>query len=193
ACALLRDIASSLAIIHSRRLLHADLSPRNVRCTADGRAKLLDFGAMMPMGPPRHLTGTPPFVAPETVHGFPLDGRTDIYGLGALAYFLLTGRNAYPARELSDLIERWAVRPRAPHLFEPSIPKALSNLVMECIQLDRSARPRTAGIVMERLCTIASLPLEEHHEVAAAYLTTPTLVGRTEQLAKVRQRYATTA
>src|SRR5262249_52509919 len=60
ACALLRDIASSLAIIHSRRLIHADLSPRNVRCTADGRAKLLDFGAMMPMGPPRHLAGTPP-------------------------------------------------------------------------------------------------------------------------------------
>jgi serine/threonine-protein kinase len=193
ACALLRDIASSLAIIHSRRLLHADLSPRNVRCTADGRAKLLDFGAMMPMGPPRHLTGTPPFVAPETVHGFPLDGRTDIYGLGALAYFLLVGRNAYPARELADLIERWAVPPRAPHELEPSIPEPLSNLIMECLQLDRSARPRTAGIVMERLCTIAALPLEEHQEVAAAYLTTPTLVGRMEQLARVRQIYASTA
>src|SRR5262245_6627580 len=42
ACALLRDLASSLAIVHSRRLIHGDLSPRNVRCTADGRAKLLD-------------------------------------------------------------------------------------------------------------------------------------------------------
>ncbi len=193
ACALLRDLASSLAIIHSRRLIHADLSPRNVRCTADGRAKLLDFGAMMPMGPPRHLTGTPPFVAPETLHGFPLDGRTDIYGLGALAYWLLTGRNAYPVRELADLIERWGVPPRAPHELEASIPESLSNLVMECLQLDRSARPRTAGIVMERLCTIASLPLEEHQEVAAAYLTTPTLVGRAPQLAVVRARYAATS
>jgi serine/threonine protein kinase len=53
ACELLRDLASSLAIIHSRRLVHCDLSPRNVRCTGDGRAKLLDFGAMMPMGPAR--------------------------------------------------------------------------------------------------------------------------------------------
>ena len=192
ACGLLRDLASSLAIIHSRRLIHADLSPRNVRCTADGRAKLLDFGAMMPMGPPAHLAGTPPFVAPETVNGLPLDGRTDIYGLGALAYWLLTGRNAYPARDLHELAERWLVPPRPPRDFEPSVPEAMSNLVMDCLQLDRSARPQTAGIVMERLCTLASLPLEEHQDVAVAYLTTPTLIGRAEQLATVREKYATT-
>jgi serine/threonine-protein kinase len=44
ACELMRDVASSLAILHSRRLLHGDVSPRNVRCTLDARAKLLDFG-----------------------------------------------------------------------------------------------------------------------------------------------------
>jgi serine/threonine protein kinase len=50
ACGLLRDLASSLASLHSRRSLHNDVSPRNVRCTADGRAKLLDFGAMTATG-----------------------------------------------------------------------------------------------------------------------------------------------
>ena len=50
ACALLRDVCSSLALLHSRRLVHRDVSPRNVRCTRDGRAKLIDFGAMAPMG-----------------------------------------------------------------------------------------------------------------------------------------------
>ncbi|HET6335749.1 MAG TPA: serine/threonine-protein kinase, partial [Polyangiales bacterium] len=50
ACEVLRDLASALAIVHSRRLIHCDISPRNVNCTADGRAKLLDFGAMVPMG-----------------------------------------------------------------------------------------------------------------------------------------------
>ena len=65
ACALLRDVASSLAILHSRGLLHRDVSARNVRCTADGRAKLIDFGAMTSMGVAKDVVGTPPFVAPE--------------------------------------------------------------------------------------------------------------------------------
>src|SRR5205085_1731189 len=47
ACSLLFDVCSSLALLHSRRLLHRDISPRNVRCTRDGRAKLIDFGAMV--------------------------------------------------------------------------------------------------------------------------------------------------
>src|SRR6185295_18783606 len=67
ACALLRDIASSLAVLHSRRLLHRDVSARNVRCTSDGRAKLIDFGAMMAMGLPKQTVGTPPFVPPEAL------------------------------------------------------------------------------------------------------------------------------
>jgi eukaryotic-like serine/threonine-protein kinase len=50
ACRYLRDVASSLALLHARRLLHRDLSPRNVRRTSAGRCKLLDFGAMMPFG-----------------------------------------------------------------------------------------------------------------------------------------------
>jgi tetratricopeptide (TPR) repeat protein len=188
ACALLRDLASSLAIVHSRRLIHADLSPRNVRCTADGRAKLLDFGAMMPMGMAQRMVGTPPFVAPELLHFASLDGRTDIYGLGALGYWLLTGHHAYPARDFSQLTERWALPIRSPRELRPEIPQAVSDLVMECLQLDRSARPRTAGIVMERLCAIASLPFEEQPDVAAAYLTTPTLVGRDGELAIVKDR-----
>jgi tetratricopeptide (TPR) repeat protein len=187
ACALLRDVASSLAILHSRRLVHGDLSPRNVRCTLDGRAKLLDFGAMMPMGVCKRVVGTPPFIAPEMVQLQPLDGRTDLYALGALAYFMLTGLQAYPARSVRQLRDVWRTAPRTPIELAPETPPALSQLVMELLQLNRNARPRTAGVVMERLCAIASLPLDEHADVAEAYLTTPMLVGREQQLASVRQ------
>jgi hypothetical protein len=188
ACALLRDIASSLAIVHSRRLLHGDLSPRNVRCTADGRAKLLDFGAMAPMGVAKRVVGTPPFIAPEMVQLQALDGRTDLYALGGLGYYLLTGRHAYPASRVDQLRDRWRTPPVPPIAIEPEIPAALSELVMELLQLNRNLRPRTAGIVMERLCAIASLPLAEQGDVAQAYLTTPALVGREAQLADVRDR-----
>jgi serine/threonine protein kinase len=78
ACSVLRDVASALALIHSRRLLHRDLSPRNVWCGEDGRAKLLDFGTLMPMGPQSKVAGTPPYVPPEAVHAQPLDARADL-------------------------------------------------------------------------------------------------------------------
>src|SRR5688572_26301428 len=85
-CAVLCDIACSLAILHSRGLVHRDVSPRNVRCTTDGRAKLIDFGAMAPMGVTHELVGTPPCTAPEALQLQPLDGRADLYALGVLAY-----------------------------------------------------------------------------------------------------------
>ncbi|MFI5309343.1 MAG: serine/threonine-protein kinase, partial [Polyangiales bacterium] len=143
ACELLRDVASSLALLHSRRLVHCDVSPRNVRCTIDGHAKLLDFGAMMPMGVAKRVVGTPPFIAPELLQLQQLDGRTDLYGLGALGYYLLTGRHAYPARTARQLRDVWRKRPLAPSDIDPEIPPALSQLVMELLQHNRNARPRS--------------------------------------------------
>src|SRR5689334_6521302 len=87
ACVMLYDVCSSLALIHSRRLVHRDVSPRNIRCTSDGRAKLIDFGAMVPMGPGDLIVGTPSFVAPEVVHLSALDARTDLFSFGATLYF----------------------------------------------------------------------------------------------------------
>jgi serine/threonine protein kinase len=78
ACALLYDVCSSLALLHSRRFVHRDVSPRNVRCTRNGQAKLFDFGTMAPMGVAKDVAGTPPYMAPEAVHGQALDARTDI-------------------------------------------------------------------------------------------------------------------
>ena len=96
-CRCLRDVASSLSLLHAHRLLHRDLTPANVRSTGDGRCKLMDFGALSPFGVPEAVVGTPPFVPPEAVRGLSLDQRADLFSLGALAYYLLTKKNAYPA------------------------------------------------------------------------------------------------
>jgi serine/threonine protein kinase len=61
-CVVLRDAASALALIHSRRMVHRDVSPRNLWCTPDGRAKLIDFGTLVAMGLQTQIVGTPPFV-----------------------------------------------------------------------------------------------------------------------------------
>jgi hypothetical protein len=192
ACELLRDVASSLAILHSRRLLHCDVSPRNVQCTSSGQAKLLDFGAMAPMGVAKRIVGTPPFISPEMLNLQTLDGRTDLYAFGALAYLVLTGHLAYPARDVTQLRDLWRRPVTPPIQVEPEIPLALSELVIELIQINRDARPRSAGLVMERMCSIAGLPFEEADEVASAYLATPSLVGRDVQLGQAREQLVST-
>jgi hypothetical protein len=185
-CALLLDVASSLAILHSRRLLHRDLSPRNVRCTSDGRAKLIDFGAMAPMGPAKTVAGTPMFMPPEALQRQALDGRADLYALGALAYWMLTGRYAYPAKTVSELRDAWRSAPLSVRQLNQEVPEGVSNLVMELLHLDRMARPASAAAVMERLAAQAGLPLFEHEAVPQAYLAMPTLIGRRAPIEQVR-------
>ena len=189
ASALLYDVASSLAILHARGLVHRDISARNVRCTADGRAKLIDFGAMVSTGGvPKDVVGTPPFMAPEVLQMQTLDGRADLFSLGALGYYLLTGRHAFPARRLKDLRDAWRSRPAPPSRRAPDVPPALSDLLLALLALDRNARPQTAAEVMSRLVAIAQLPVEEPSAVSHAYLVTPTLVGRESALIAARKR-----
>jgi tetratricopeptide (TPR) repeat protein len=187
ACAYLRDVSSCLSLLHSRRLLHRDVSPRNVRC-AERHAKLLDFGAMTPMGPVRQVIGTPPLVPPEALRREPLDARCDLYALGATLYWALTRRHAYPARALEDLPAAWQQRPPPPSAIVPGIPEALDTLVMSLLALQVEARPRSAAEVMERLSSIGGLAFDEHLHVPMSYLSVPTLIGRETELAQVRAR-----
>lgn len=189
ACAFARDVCSGLSLLHSRRLVHRDVSTRNVRCTTDGLAKLIDFGAMVPMGQNKHVVvGTPPYIAPEVLRRMPLDARTDLYALGATLYYALSGRHAYPARALQDLTERWSSPPPRPSDLRAGIPAALDALVLDLLQLDVSARPESAAEVLARLAAIDGGAQGEQGLVAEAYLVTPMLVGREDDVALARRR-----
>lgn len=187
ACSLLVDICSVLSLLHSRRLIHRDLTPRNVRCTQDLKAKLIDFGAMAPMGPCKQLIGTPAFTSPEMVALQSLDARSDLYSLGATLYYALTGRHAYPVRSFNELRDAWRSRPRPPSSLVGEIPGELDNLVFSLLDLDLMGRPVNAAEVMERLSAIAGLEVDEQLLVSKAYLSTPTLVGRDEGILRVRK------
>lgn len=187
ACHILIDVCSALSLLHSRRMVHRDLSPSNIHWSKDGHAKLIDFGAMVPMGPCKQVVGTASYVAPEVLHLQSLDGRTDLYSLGATIYYALTGRNAYQAKEFEHLRRRWRVNPPPPSEIISDIPKALDNLVMSLIHLDPAARPANAAEVMERASVIAGRPIDEQLLVSQAYLSTPTLVGRNNHLDRLRR------
>jgi hypothetical protein len=192
ACAVAFDVCSCLALLHSRRWVHRDVSPRNIRCTKQGRAKLLDFGAMVPVGYTGQIIGTPPFVAPEVVHRTLIDGRSDLYSLGATLYFALTGSTPYPTRDFTQLQAAWQLKPLPPSARAPEIPEALDALVLSLLTLEPALRPRTAFDVMQRLAAIADLRREEAQGVSQAYLSTPTLTGREAALGALRGRMAQT-
>jgi tetratricopeptide (TPR) repeat protein len=192
ACMLLRDVASSLALLHARRLLHRDVSPRNVRRTSDNHCKLLDFGAMIAFGVPPNVTGTAPCIAPEALQGGSLDQRSDLYSLGALAYSVLTGRHAYAVSQLSELQACWAQPLKHPKRLA-EIPDRLDELVMSLLSLDPGKRPRSAAEVIDSLAAIAQLPPDSTPGVAQSFLTSTQLVGRSavcDELAKQCQRAA---
>ena len=151
ACEILRQVASALSFLHSRRLIHRDIKPRNIKLDAEGNVRLIDFGVMTTFGSSPDIAGTPAYMAPESVAGLPLDQRVDLYALGALGYWLLTGTNAIAARKIEDLSTAWSRRPAAPSHVRPEIPERLDDLVLSLLARDALARPGTAHEVIEQL------------------------------------------
>jgi tetratricopeptide (TPR) repeat protein len=188
ACRVIRDVASALALVHTRRLVHRDVSPLNVRLTESGHTKLIDFGALAPFGNAPDVVGTPAFIAPECLIERTLDARTDLYSLGAVAYWALTRKTAIRARGFQDLLEAWQEPIPPPSAHAKGIPKELDELVLSLLHRDPLARPASASEVMDRLTLIADLPPEQDEQkVAFSYLRHPPLAGRDEELQSVRE------
>jgi tetratricopeptide (TPR) repeat protein len=187
ACLYLRDVASSLALLHARRLLHRDVSPRNVRRTSDGHCKLLDFGAMVAFGVPPNITGTAPCIAPEALHGSSLDQRSDLYSLGAVAYCLLTGKHGYAVSQIEELPEAWR-KPLQPPNRSADIPTALNELVMSLMSLDLMKRPKSAAEVIDWLSAVGELEPDALQSEAKSFFTSTPLCGR-EQPAEALARH----
>jgi serine/threonine-protein kinase len=155
---LLRQVCGALGEAHANGLIHRDIKPGNIIATQRGGAfdfiKLLDFGLVKPAaGNAAHqltqdnvIAGSPLFMSPEqTIAGRELDPRSDLYSLGAVAYFLLTGRPPFPGDSAIEIIvahARDAVTP--PSHINNAVPKDLEAVVLRCLAKDREARFQTA-------------------------------------------------
>ncbi len=106
---LVGHLAEGLAAVHACGLLHRDVKPANILLGEDGRPRLVDFGLALAVGSDalRQLSGTLPYMAPEQARGEVerIDARTDVFGLGAVLYHLLTGRPPYLPGDGANLIE----------------------------------------------------------------------------------------
>ncbi|MDB4985879.1 MAG: putative serine/threonine protein kinase [Myxococcaceae bacterium] len=189
-CLCLRDVAAILSFLHARRLLHRDLSPRNLLRSPSGRLKLIDFGALARFGQAVELVGTPPFVAPEALTRACLDQRSDLFALGALGYWLLTGVHAYPARTLHELARLHEhPPPLSSSMMKPgslAIGEAaraqLDALLAALLSRLPGERPTTAAIVIDRLHALADLAPELGELSMRGYLESNAFVGRQHEL-----------
>jgi hypothetical protein len=183
----LRQVAETLSFLHSRQLVHRDLTLRNVRLDARGHARLMDFGILATAGGTSDVAGTPPYVAPETLRQKAVDPRTDLYTLGALAYRLLTGEHAFPARGFAELEELWSQAPAPPSRLRPEVPRRVDALVLSLLSMDPQLRPRSATEVVERLDALLGEQRRPSLAAAEGYLAHAPLVGRERELALMRQ------
>lgn len=187
ACSVLRDIASALAFLHTQGLIHRDLKPRNIRYTAAESVKLIDFGVLATVGATAEVAGTPNYTAPETVYGRHLDGRTDLYALGAVGYALLTGRPPFPSRSFSALRDAWREPLEPPSTFAPDVDEALDELIVGLLCLNPLGRPPSAAVVVDRLTTIGGLDRDPDLELERGYLASATMVGRRREMLFLRK------
>jgi serine/threonine protein kinase len=104
---LVRQIAEALDYAHRQNIVHRDIKPANIMVTPDGQPKIADFGiakvAMAETTLPGHVVGTPAYMSPEQLNGKAVDGRSDLFSLGVIAYWMLTGVKPFDGDTLTEI------------------------------------------------------------------------------------------
>jgi len=144
------QVASGMAFVHSRHLVHRDLKPGNIHITPEGDAKIMDFG-LVRVGDSNitrtgMVMGSPAYIAPEQLRGQKADARGDIFALGAVFYELLAGRRAFPGKHITQVMMAVIANQRTP-LAEaaPGVPGPLLTIVERCLCAKPEERYQTSG------------------------------------------------
>ena len=145
-----RDLCRALAAVHHLGFVHRDVKAQNVMREAGGRTVLMDFGAGEAMRPDNNSTlrGTPAYLAPEIFEGAAPSVRTDIYSLGVLLYYLVSGKFPVSASGMDDFQTRHASGARTLlRDVRPDLPSDFVRIVDACTGTNPDERPESAGAV----------------------------------------------
>ena len=163
---LLQELAWGLGYAHANGVIHRDVKPDNILIEqSSGRAMLADFGIAFAADASRNtsagqLLGTPHYVSPEQANGIPLDGRSDLYSLGASVFYALTGHTLFEASTPYAIIAKHLNEPPPPLAsVRPDLPRQLTEAVDRCLAKDPEQRFPTGEELAEAL---AATGLTEH-------------------------------
>ena len=162
---ILRQVCRSLADAHNHGLIHRDIKPTNIFLCRMGNeydyAKVLDFGLVKvlesnepQMTGANATTGTPAYMAPELAMGAPnIDGRTDLYGLGCVAYWLLTGSMVFEEKGSAAMMLAHLQKVPVPpsQRTELAVPESLDRAILMCLEKTPEARPASAEMFARML------------------------------------------
>ncbi|MDW7983070.1 MAG: protein kinase [Acidobacteriota bacterium] len=154
------QIVEGLKAAHDVGVIHRDLKPQNIMVTQDGRVKILDFGIAGVLDSSDHtqtqsIIGSPKYMAPEQIQGQRLDVRTDLYALGAIFYFMLTGREAFSAETVQAILTKQLTEMPLPlQHWVPNLPGFLNDWVLKLLAKRMEDRPPNCTAVLEFLYRI---------------------------------------
>jgi hypothetical protein len=163
-----RQLCAGLAAAHQRGVIHRDLKPANVMLDGAGRVRIMDFGLAAAGRVDDVRAGTPAYMAPEQLLGREVTQRSDIFSLGLVIYELFTGRRAYTASTIGDLVNQHESRSLAPPSeIVTTVGAAIDHIILRCLDPDPDRRPASA------LAVAAALPGGDPLAAALAAGETP--------------------
>ncbi len=156
------EVCQGLAFLHGEGIVHRDLKPGNVMVTADGRAKITDFGLAIDADKSRQtqagmMVGTPNYMPPEQAVGGKVTPRSDLYSLGAMLYEMVCGQPPFVGDDFVAVVTQHLNRqPVSPTWHRRDCPPALETLILRLLAKDPEKRPASATEVREALQAIGS-------------------------------------
>jgi eukaryotic-like serine/threonine-protein kinase len=179
---ILKQVCESLEEAHSRGLVHRDIKPANIHLGKVGVrqdfVKVLDFGLVKSVKKQEigdslatsvgRTPGTPAYMAPEMAVGESIDSRADLYALGCVAYFLLTGKLVFEAETTFQMIAKHLRNEPVPPSLRTGadVPRALDELIMACLAKNPEQRPQSAAAIAATLASIRTASWSEQQAEA---------------------------
>jgi eukaryotic-like serine/threonine-protein kinase len=162
-----KEASQGLAYIHESKLVHRDLTPRNILLDSSGHPRIMDFGLVYVSDATRDLTrtgytlGTPQYMAPEQAKGTEISTKSDLYSFGAVLYRAATGVAPFEAdNDQGVLYQHVYEAPKPLETHNPAIPAAVSQTILEFLHKDPKTRPNNAP---ERFAEAGERLQKEHY------------------------------